>query len=286
MALPHIAVVNFSAVSDLSARMAVQAVDRQMTEDLQPVWGMAYRVVLVSPSDGNATASRYSAAFPAGDAVIYLVDRLSVRAALELHDQAPRALAVGFVFTDLPDWTVSFSHEALEMVMDPNVLALVPGPDPRFRDNPRAWLLHGYDICDPVESTAYEVDGVRVSNFVTPSYFASQSSGGVYNDFLGVGVDRFGILPGARLGAVDPADFTWVEILGDDCPSNGTRSPRLVEYAVEGGRRRPPGAEVQAALDGYRAKPAPGLSGVPQLRALTRGERKRLALSEHTLVGD
>jgi hypothetical protein len=281
MSLPHVAVVNFSAVSDQYARMAVRAVDRQMTQDLQPVWGMAYSLELYAPANGTASASRFSATLPAGDAVIYLLDRYAVREALELHDHALRALPVGFVFTDLSDWTVSLSHEALEMAIDPNVGALIPGPDPRYRDISGTWLLHGCDVCDPVESTAYEIDGVRVSNFVTPSYFASHPSGGVYNDFLGVGVDPFGVLPGARLNALDPNDLGWVEILGHEHPSRGLQDRHFVQHATAGGRRQRPGAWAQAALDAYRAKPAPGLDGLPQLRALTRSDRRRLALTDH-----
>ena len=35
---------------------------------------------------------------------------------------------MGFVFTNLPDWTVTLSHEVLELIIDPTVNIFVPGP--------------------------------------------------------------------------------------------------------------------------------------------------------------
>ena len=87
------------------------------------------------------------------------------------HDMNAREVAVGFVFTGSGDWTVTLSHEVLELIVDPSVNIFLPGPDPRDPNNANKWLLHSYETCYAVERTSYTIDGVRVSSFVTPSYF-------------------------------------------------------------------------------------------------------------------
>lgn len=55
------------------------------------------------------------------------------------------------------DWTVDASHELLEMLVDPST--------------------EGEEICDPVETITYQVDGVWVSEFITPSGRAFKALG-------------------------------------------------------------------------------------------------------------
>ena len=112
------------------------------------------------------------------EAVVYLVDEANIAGALGYHDLNNAEVPVGFVFTDLGDWTVTFSHEVLELIVDPTVNILVPGPDPRAPNDPNAWLLHTYEVCDAVERTEYVIDGIALSNFVTPMYFAEGDAPG------------------------------------------------------------------------------------------------------------
>jgi hypothetical protein len=51
-------------------------------------------------------------------AAIFLVDRTHISAALSYCSLNTSALPVAFVFTDLGDWTVTLSHEVLEMIVD------------------------------------------------------------------------------------------------------------------------------------------------------------------------
>ena len=77
---------------------------------------------------------------------------------------------------------MSLSHEALEMVADPDVNLLVVGPHPRTTG---ASALFWYEICDAVQTETYLIDGVRVSNFLLPLYFTNTDEMGSRNDFLG-----------------------------------------------------------------------------------------------------
>jgi hypothetical protein len=105
------------------------------------------------------------------------------------------------------NWTVTSSHEALEMIGDPESNLLVAGPHPH---NDKKEVFHWFEMCDAVQSETYEIDGVEVSNFVLPLYFTLAEEKGGRNDFLnhrhgGAALQSFGINPGGYVGFYDPA---------------------------------------------------------------------------------
>ena len=59
--------------------------------------------------------------------------------------------------------SVTFSHEVLEMLADPDINLMI-------QKGPRGYA---YEVCDAVEddSLGYDINGVRVSDFVYPQYF-------------------------------------------------------------------------------------------------------------------
>lgn len=287
MNVPDIAIINFSSVNDRTVQRAVRAINRQVFEDFMPIWGSAYMCKVLAPAyeldDPDVVAPDQVAA----KAVIFLVDNAHLQTALGYHTLNSAALPVGFVFTDLGDWTVSLSHEVMEMIVDPTANRFVPGPDPRAPLGAVTpdWLWHSYEVCDPVERTVYEIDEIMVSNFVTPSYFAKPVAGGGNeagrrNDFLGIGVDAFGLLPGCRLGARHPESGEWLDIQGSEFPSRRPVMSRMKAFAKPGNRPRPGEREHQgllaciaalAAVDETRAAALRGLG------ALTRSGRKQFS---------
>lgn len=73
--------------------------------------------------------------------------------------------------------SVSACHELFEMVIDPldNLWAEAPNG-----------VLYAYEMCDPVEEDTFWIDGVEMSNFVTPAWFEPfQHPRGTKFDFLG-----------------------------------------------------------------------------------------------------
>ena len=61
-----------------------------------------------------------------GDAVLYLWDKADVSNALGYHERNNSVIPFGFVFTEVSkqlgeSWTVTLSHEALELIADPEV---------------------------------------------------------------------------------------------------------------------------------------------------------------------
>ena len=72
-----------------------------------------------------------------------------------------------------------------------------------------------YEVCDAVEghAWAYEIDGVRVSDFVLPSYFAGAAPGPYdFGGHLQAGCPA--LMPGGYIGEYDPALGTWRQVLG------------------------------------------------------------------------
>lgn len=133
MRMPELAVINFSAVPDQEARAAVQAVNREITEDFFPIWGAGYHCKLLSACNEPARGVMAAPRVPA-DAVVYLVERAHVVRALRHRSIIAAEVAVGFVFTDLGDWTVTLAHEVLELIVDPTASSAESGAHPRHAE--------------------------------------------------------------------------------------------------------------------------------------------------------
>src|SRR6266403_1078593 len=160
-------------LSDEELQVAIRAINRQIAHDFEPYWSLGAELRLEGKSEKKPT--KHSLADMRGDAVIYVWDQLDVEDELGYHDKNDRGIPYGFVF-------VALSHEALELIGDPEANLLVVGPNPNDR---RTRVFHWYEMCDAVQAESYEVDGVMVANFLLPLYFTSSEEKGGRNDFLG-----------------------------------------------------------------------------------------------------
>jgi len=213
MSFPTISIVNFSDLSDRAVQEAIRAVNRQIQEDFAPIWGSIWNLRLHGSSFNRNDINSLVDEFVQGEAVLYIVDEGHLPGAAGYHALNGREIPYGFVFiTDPNDWTVTLSHEALELIIDPTVNVFVPGPDPRpGRQNNT--VFHSYEVCDAVERTSYFVDGIRVSNFITQQWFVSEDAPGTRNDFLGVGVPSFNATRNSHLAFFDDVEG-WVTYFG------------------------------------------------------------------------
>jgi hypothetical protein len=210
-----ISIVNHTKgkVTDEELQTAIRAINRQIAEDFVPYWSMAATLRL----EGRSAAEPDSAqtADMRGDAVIYLWDEVDVDGALGYHFQNNRGIPFGFVFTSIAEevgepWSATLSHEALELIGDPetNLLVIGPHPDPA-QDRE---VFHWFEMCDAVQAETYEIDGIKLSNFVLPLYFTGTretDEPGARNDYLGraykgQALRSFGINPGGYIGFFDP----------------------------------------------------------------------------------
>ncbi len=218
----RISVINHSRKSDEEVQRVIRAINRQVQDDFAPHWHTSATIRLEGTPGGTANPN-----LPLemrGDAVIYLEDEADVDAALGYHDRNLRGIPFGFVFLDLcreleEPWSVTLSHEVLELIVDPEVNRLVAGPHPEDSDRE---VLHWYEVCDAVQDERYEIDGVEVSNFVLPLYFTGTEEMGGRNDFLGTTEKRtdelrsFGVAKGGYIGYYDPLTRTHETVTADD----------------------------------------------------------------------
>lgn len=201
-------------LGDAEVQTAIRAVNRQIAEDFEPYWSFGAKLRLEGAV--GKRVSRHDLTDMRGDAILYLVDEADESAAFGWHDRNYHDIPYGFVFLDLcrefgENWTVTLSHEALELVGDPLANLMVQGPSPLDR---RRKVFHMFEMCDAVQSESYSVDGVAVSNFVLPSYFSPGEQLGRRNDFLGTrndgkSLESFGINPGGYVIYFDPTDGRW-----------------------------------------------------------------------------
>ena len=217
-----ISIVNRShRLSDLQVRDAVRAINRQLSEDFEPYWQFGATLRLdgsedkVAHREGHVPLPRLPGR--RGDAVIYIADAASLAGAEGYHDRNGGDVPFGFVFLDVckaagDNWTVALSHEAIELVADPMNNLLVQGPHPYDRSH---LVFHMFELCDAVQGETYRIDGVEVSNFLLPGWFAhakvlgpGQSVTGARNDFLGRPargevLQPFSLAPGGYLSFYD-----------------------------------------------------------------------------------
>lgn len=187
----------------------IRAINRQIQEDFYPYWSLSASLRLEGKV-GKAI-NKNELADMRGDAVLYIADQADIKDALGYHDTNFRGIPYGFVFLDVCQelneaWSVTLSHEALELLGDMQGNLLVQGPHPQ---HPKQEVFHWFEMCDAVQSQHYEIDGVAVSNFVLPAYFTLGEQEGSRNDFLarkinGKGLASFGICPGSYVGFYNP----------------------------------------------------------------------------------
>lgn len=178
---PHIVIVNHpgSGADDSALPKIAAALQRQAQEHFAPFYNLTCTVGVSTPA-----ASRLPVTTPS-DWQIGLFKDADQPGALGYHDTTPAGLPLAKVFPlldaeDGPDGlSITLSHELLEMLADPWLTKCVQSSvDGKF------WA---YEVCDAVEADKYEIDGVPVSNFVTPAYFEPPSSrAGVKFDYLGL----------------------------------------------------------------------------------------------------
>jgi len=159
-----VSVINASSVvTDTECRALVAALQQQVSRDFAPVWGINATLVFVPSGDTPAADTWW----------LSILDNTDRAGVLGHHDLTPEGLPVGksFAGTDKHyghSWTVTASHELLEMLADPDInLSVFVHPEQG------SGTLYAYEVCDPCQddSFGYDIDGVTVGDFVYPAYF-------------------------------------------------------------------------------------------------------------------
>ena len=140
----------------------IPAVQRQVTEHFQPVWGFGARLVF---AEGEVPPNAYQI-------VIYEKAKNKEDEDFLGYHFSPEGYPMASIFArdDLAkDKTISvtLSHEVLEMIIDPacNLYAY------RSSAVGRPERVYFYEVCDAVQCEHYKIDGVTVCDFVYPEWF-------------------------------------------------------------------------------------------------------------------
>ncbi|HYV46567.1 MAG TPA: hypothetical protein VFA20_16995 [Myxococcaceae bacterium] len=206
------------AVPDTQFRSVVHAIERQVHEDFGPLWGMDAQIRLAAANLNEAPTEDVKLS----DIVVYLAEAAHSpdpgKDVLGYHSRNLDGMPFGVVFTDVTaqfgePWSATLSHEVLELLADPEVNLMVVAQHP---ERPSEMVLRPYEVCDPVQSNLYSIDGVAVSNFVLPLYFAQANHPShARTNFLGLKLERFGVLPGGYFSYFDFTDGKFHDVLGD-----------------------------------------------------------------------
>lgn len=208
-----IAILNQSTVvANADVATMTAAIATQIKSDVAPVWDRAPAEVVFYTDPTAVPASAYG---------IAIVDTIQdqPQGVLGFHTEAQVAQMWGVVAAQpelqnggqvmTGDWSVSstLSHEVLEMFVDPNC---------NLWANDGKGSAYSYEVCDPVEAPSYPVNGVSVSNFVTPSWFDPLAGATAQFDKLGQLHAPFTILKGGYV--VYESAGKEQQKFGDDFP--------------------------------------------------------------------
>ena len=224
----QISVINESTVlADADVAPVVAALQKQVTNDFRPVWGV----------DAELSILNKGSQPPSGNWWLVLLDDSDQANALGYHDLTAEGLPIGKVFaaSDLKagtSWTVTASHELLEMLGDPNINLTV-----FVQSSNTAGILYAYEVCDACEddSLGYQIDNVLLSDFVYPSWFESfRAEGSTQFDRMSKIQNPFQLLVNGYIGVFNVNSGSgWIQQTGDKRPTSalhrgavGTRRER------------------------------------------------------------
>jgi hypothetical protein len=200
----HVALVSEIDTSKLSGSELSQvsaALQKQVSRDFGPIWGV------------NATVDSFASLddVPLGYWPVIVMEDIGDDSAAGFHQDKngnPFAL-VQFSET----WSLTASHETLEMLADPfgnRVIASIAPEQSSTKG--RVEIL--VEVSDPSEdiSASYQVNGIVVSDFYTPSFFDPVPSSGKSYSFTGAIKKPRQVLKGGYISFHDLASDHWLQV--------------------------------------------------------------------------
>ena len=184
--------------SDLSRVSA--ALQKQATRDLVQFWSVKATVDAFPQLED----------VPIGYWPIIIMDDIQEPGAAGVHedDTTGQPFALVTASDRLDVWSLTTSHEMIEMLIDPSGNRLVAGDSPK-EDQSRVQFL--VEPCDPSEDAqfAYTVNGILVSDFYSANFFDPAAAPGVRYSFTGAIREPREVLQGGYLSWLDPASNEW-----------------------------------------------------------------------------
>lgn len=209
----QIAVINEStAEPDAAISHMLKAFQTQWNRDLSKVWS--------TPQAEFKFIAKGERPRPDAWWLVFL-DNSDQADALAYHDLTSSGLPLSKVFVktiaeDGASLSVGATHELCEMAVDPWLNSASQDPHGVF------WAT---EICDPVEDDqyGYQIDGVLVSDFVTPDWFAHQFSQRSV-DHKEHAMKAFEVLSGGYAQYFD-SHQGWVQVTGSKAQHSARARP-------------------------------------------------------------
>ena len=188
---------------------AALALNLQVTRDLPQFW----------PITATVTYLPDPKKIPAGVWPVQLVKTLPPDEGGFHSDKHKQPYSKVIATKKDPTWTVDASHEILEMLVDPYgnrmqssvAIEIVKG---KIKDGTGQF---GYlvEACDPCEDNryAYTINGVAVSDFITPHFYDPLVTPGTRYSFTGAIKGPRQILPGGYISWVNIEIDEWQQLM-------------------------------------------------------------------------
>jgi hypothetical protein len=171
------------------------ALQRQAIRDFAPIWNQEGATVDAFPTLEDV---------PVGYWPMIVVADVQNAAGFHEDDNGQP-----FALIEMSDsWSLTASHEMLEMIADPWGSRLVPGRSIKEDQGRVEYLV---EVCDPSEADAfaYTVNDVLVSDFYSPRFFDPEPVSGVRYSFTGAITAPRQVLRGGYLSWRDPVSDDW-----------------------------------------------------------------------------
>jgi hypothetical protein len=125
-------------------------------------------------------------------------------------------------------WSVWASHELIEMLCDPWGNRTVTGPSLQADQGEVDYLV---EVCDPCQRGTYEINGVPVSDFVTPQYYHPINIDGARYSFMGTVKQPRQLLEGGYISWLTrpPDDQIW-QARAQQAANGELREPEIEQY--------------------------------------------------------
>ena len=210
MLVQHMGLVSEIGTETLSfaeVSRAGAALQKQLARDFGPIWGV----------DATIDAFARLEDVPLGYWPIVVEEDIQVAGAAGIHlDRNGQPFAL-VQYSNR--WTLTASHEMLEMAADPFGNRVISARSIKPDLGRVEYLV---EVCDPCEAPdfAYHANGVSVSDFYTPNFFDPVIDPGVRYSFTGAITKPLDVLKGGYISFHDPvSDHWWQQTFFDDTPT-------------------------------------------------------------------
>lgn len=197
--IKQLALVSETDSIDLAETTRVAAaLDKQATRDFAPIWAV----------NSSVHAFARLEEVPLGYWPMIIRDDIGFQGAAGIHlDKSGQPFAL---ITSGANWSLTASHEMLEMLADPFGNRMIPGPSIKPEQGRVNYLV---EVSDPSEAAefAYTVNDIVVSDFYTPAYFDPVVAVSVRYSFTGAISKPREVLKGGYLSWHEPVSDHWFQ---------------------------------------------------------------------------